>query len=168
MYMSKIQNFAPAKMGIAAKTMSLAFVITILVMDYFFLDVSRPFQSWLSALLFLGPVALLTIVWFRRVKSYSLMENKIIVQMGSYTREYDIDQIQEIKKPHILFMKLRKIYGNGGLFSYTGLYSYPKIGRFKAFVTNWDHCIILKMRDEQIALSPENYESFLDQIAGQK
>ena len=94
--MSKIQNFAPAKMGIAAKTMSLAFVITILVMDYFFLDVSRPFQSWLSALLFLGPVALLTIVWFRRVKSYSLMENKIIVQMGSYTREYDIDQIQEI------------------------------------------------------------------------
>jgi hypothetical protein len=49
----------------------------------------------------------------------------------------------------------------GGLFSITGVYQNKRLGRYRAFVTNPQCCVVLVLPGRVIAVSPENPLAFV-------
>ena len=52
--------------------------------------------------------------------------------------------------------------GNGGLFSFSGRYRSRKLGSFRAYVTDLRNCVVLKLAEQVIVISPENPEMFVE------
>lgn len=58
-----------------------------------------------------------------------------------------------------------RVWGNGGLFSFTGLFQNAALGRYRAFVTDATRAVVLKRARGSVVVSPADPESFLRHVA---
>jgi hypothetical protein len=54
--------------------------------------------------------------------------------------------------------------GNGGLFSFTGLYRSRKLGTFRAYATDMKCSVILKYEERTVVATPEYPEEFAELV----
>jgi hypothetical protein len=54
-----------------------------------------------------------------------------------------------------------RIFGNGGLYSVTGLFQSRRLGRYRAFVTDPSRAVVLKLPKRTVVISPADPEAFL-------
>ncbi len=59
----------------------------------------------------------------------------------------------------------RRVFGNGGVFSITGVYSNDALGRYRAFVTDPAHAVVLRLRGRVVVVSPSHPHAFLQFLA---
>jgi hypothetical protein len=57
-----------------------------------------------------------------------------------------------------------RLMGNGGLFSFTGLFWNKALGRYRAYVTDLTRCVVLHFRDRVIVISPASPERFIQSL----
>ena len=57
-----------------------------------------------------------------------------------------------------------RLWGNGGLFGYYGLFRTAKLGKCRWYVTNRSHTVILTTEDKTFVLSPDDVSGFLAAI----
>ena len=57
-----------------------------------------------------------------------------------------------------------RIIGNGGLFSITGVFMNTTLGRYRAFVTNPEHAVVLKYPSRTLVISPTHPRLFLSHL----
>jgi len=53
-----------------------------------------------------------------------------------------------------------RTFGNGGFFSFSGLYRNTLLGPYRPFVTDFRHTVILRYHDRTIVVSPPEPEEF--------
>jgi hypothetical protein len=58
-----------------------------------------------------------------------------------------------------------RVFGNGGLFSFTGLFRNKRLGLYHAFVTDSKLAVVLRLRNKTIALSPGDPPRFVAEIS---
>jgi Bacterial PH domain len=54
-----------------------------------------------------------------------------------------------------------RIFGNGGLFSFTGIYRNRTFGRYRAFVTDPNRAVALFLPNRVVVVSPADVEGFI-------
>ncbi|MBD8899782.1 PH domain-containing protein [Rhodanobacter sp. DHG33] len=54
-----------------------------------------------------------------------------------------------------------RLVGNGGLFSFSGWFRNAKLGRYRAFVTDWQQAVVLRTSTCTVVLSPANPAGFV-------
>ena len=59
-----------------------------------------------------------------------------------------------------------KVWGNGGLFSFTGWYWSKRLGRFRAYVTNPNLTVVLRWEKRTAVVSPDDPEAFVRELMG--
>jgi len=57
-----------------------------------------------------------------------------------------------------------RIFGNDGLFAFTGLYSNKKLGRYRMFATDFSRAVVLKMPDRTLVVTPADPGAFIDHL----
>ena len=57
-----------------------------------------------------------------------------------------------------------RIFGNGGLFSFTGLYQNSRLGRFRLFVTDFKQPVVLSIAGRTVVISPASPQAFVEHI----
>ena len=57
-----------------------------------------------------------------------------------------------------------RVVGNGGLFSYSGIFYNKKIGRFRLFATNFAHSVVLVMPQRVVVLTPDNPHALIEHL----
>ncbi|HYA92056.1 MAG TPA: PH domain-containing protein [Thermodesulfobacteriota bacterium] len=57
-----------------------------------------------------------------------------------------------------------RVYGNGGLFSFTGRFYNKRLGSYRAFVTDFHNAIVLKFHDRVVVISPAAPRAFLNHL----
>jgi hypothetical protein len=57
-----------------------------------------------------------------------------------------------------------RLCGNGGFFSFTGLFSNKRLGRYRAFVTDPKLTVVLRYEGRTVVLSPERPEEFVREL----
>jgi hypothetical protein len=60
-----------------------------------------------------------------------------------------------------------RLFGNGGLFSFTGLYRNRSFGRYRAFVTDPARSVALFLPNRVVVVSPADAEGFVRSIHAQ-
>ncbi len=54
-----------------------------------------------------------------------------------------------------------RLFGNGGMFSFTGLFRSPKLGRYRAYVTDPARTVTLRFADRVVVVSPSDPAAFV-------
>ena len=108
------------------------------------------------------PVLTLFISLLFTVRGYSISGNSFRIRRLLWYTDIDISILKSVEyNPKAMTGSLRT-FGNGGLFSFSGSYKSGKLGSFKAYVTDFKNCVILKTADLTLVVSPENPELFVE------
>jgi len=92
-----------------------------------------------------------------RVVTFRIEENCLVLGRRRYPLE---GLLEVVKDPQLLRWAIR-IGGSGGLGAIRGRYWSRRVGRFYAFMTDSEKAVVLRWRDQVVAVSPADPEFFI-------
>ena len=115
------------------------------------------------ALLF--PLLLLLAVPFI-VRGYVVENGSLVIRRMGWSTRFPLDDLESVEiDPHAMRGSIR-VFGNGGLFSFTGLYRNRKLGNYRAFVNDLNRMVVLRFAKRTIVVSPNDPDGFAEAIKG--
>ena len=57
-----------------------------------------------------------------------------------------------------------RVFGNGGLFSFTGWFYSKRLGRYRLFATNFSHPVVLVLPSRVVVITPAEPEAFIEHV----
>jgi hypothetical protein len=112
-------------------------------------------------LLIATPFVILAITALGMVLGYSLSETEIVIRRAGWKKRLPIDTLQAVEgKPDGMRGSLR-LAGNGGLFSFTGLFWNKELKRFHAYATDPSRVVVLRYQKKTIVITPHDPQQFI-------
>jgi hypothetical protein len=99
------------------------------------------------------------------IRSYTIDPNELLIQRLLWATRLPL---AGLKSAEVVPQAMRgsiRLFGNGGLFSITGLYRSRALGNYRAFVTNLKDTVVLRFEKRTVVISPENPERFVAEIS---
>ena len=113
----------------------------------------------------LPPAILIPCLLFT-VRGYTLRPDALLVRRLLWSTQIPLTGLQSAhEEPHAMRGALR-VFGNGGVYSFTGLYWKKGFGSFRAFVTDLNRCVVLRLPQRTIVVSPGEPDRFVKQVSG--
>ena len=101
------------------------------------------------------------------VAGYELESGQLRIRRLAWSTQIPLTGLQRIYADPTFMKCSRRLFGNGGLFSFTGLYQNRSLGRYRAFVTDPAHSVTLFLPNRGVVVSPADVESFVRSIQAQ-
>ena len=139
---------------------SIVVVVAVTVPLYF--KIKPEPVNWLVLLLLIMmlPGAALFIV-----RCYAIEPNVLAIRRLLWTTRLPLAGLQSAEvSPDVMRGSLR-LFGNGGMFSITGLFRNRALGNYRAFVTDLKRTVVLRFPKRTVVVSPENPERFVTEIS---
>ncbi|MCL1921533.1 MAG: PH domain-containing protein [Kiritimatiellaeota bacterium] len=117
--------------------------------------------SVMLVLLTIVPCALFT------VRGYTLTANELLIQRLLWETRIPLQGLRSAEVVPEVMTKgvVIRTCGNGGLFSFTGLYWSKPLGHFRAFVTDLSNPVVLRFDRRTVVISPSAPEAFVRDIS---
>ena len=98
------------------------------------------------------------------IRGYSVRGRRLVIHRLMWDTEFPLDRLKEASAMPGAMKRSIRLMGNGGLFSFTGLYSNRSLGRYRAFATDFDRTVVLKLSDRTLVVSPDAPEEFVQAV----
>ncbi len=118
-------------------------------------------------LLGLLPLAVVGVCALFTVRGYRLRERHVLVERLLWTTELDLSELESAEWAPEAVAKSLRLLGNGGLFSFSGLFWNRELGRYRAWMTNRTDAVVLRFPDRTWVVSPNPPEAFLAEVVRQ-
>jgi hypothetical protein len=114
-----------------------------------------------------GPLVALVVVGIAAlwtVRGYSVTPDRILVHRLLWaTRLPRAGLTSATYAPDAMARSIR-LFGNGGLFGVVGWFSNRQLGRYRAWVTDPRHTVVLRWADRTVVVSPSPPELFVESL----
>lgn len=98
------------------------------------------------------------------VRGYTITPDALLVHRLLWSTRVPLAQFESAESaPDIMRGGLR-VFGNGGLFSFTGLFRNRALGTYRAFVTDPHRTVVLRFRSRPVVVSPAAPDEFVHAI----
>jgi hypothetical protein len=136
-------------------------VVILAVTVPLFFTIKADAARWpVAALVLMLPVAALFVI-----RSYAIEVNALLIQRLLWATRLPLAGLQSAELlPGVMRGSLR-LFGNGGMFSITGLYRNRALGNYRAFVTDPAKTVVLRFPKRTVVVSPANPEQFVAEIS---
>jgi hypothetical protein len=119
-------------------------------------------QIWPArALMIALPLAGLLVGCLGIVSGYALSINALQVRRPFSSTAFALDDLQSVSGDPEAFKGALRLFGNGGLFSFTGYFWTRKLGFFRAFATDPARAVVLKFARRTIVITPDDPLHFI-------
>ncbi|MEW9573272.1 PH domain-containing protein [Rhodanobacter sp. Si-c] len=95
------------------------------------------------------------------VRGYELRDNALFVRRLFWTTRVVLGELREAATDPEAGAGSIRLFGNGGLFSFSGWFRNAKLGRYRAFVTDWQCAVVLHGSACTVVLSPADPAGFV-------
>ncbi len=113
----------------------------------------------------LPPLVLLLSALFM-VKGYVLTDDQIVVKRLGWMTRLPLDGLKSVAGDQEAMDRSLKLFGSGGVLSYTGLFWNRKIGRYRAFATDPSRSVVLSYPNRKIVITPDDPQRFIVRARG--
>ena len=130
------------------------------------LDIPAPYDM----VAILPTIALLAIPPFFIIRGYEvdLDRQQLTIHRLGWNTTFSLNFLQAVYHDTKAMKSSIRLFGNGGLFSFTGLYRNKTLGMYRAFVNDPKYSVVLEWPDRTIVVSPEDAAEFVDCIESKK
>ena len=123
--------------------------------------------EWKTAMVLL-PFVTIAISALFSIRNYRLQENQLIIQRLGWQTTIELGDLNSVEaNPHAMSKSIR-LFGNGGLFCFSGLFRNKLLGMYRAFATSPRNSVVLRFPNRTIVVTPEDPESFVEMIDERK
>ena len=155
-----------AHWGIPLKIVSLiGSAICVGVSGLCFFSMSQtPIPKFMPALVAGIPLSILLIAAFFTVRSYQISANTLFIHRPGWATRVRLDQLLSVEHDPSAMKGSIRIFGNGGLFSFSGSFRNRKLGSYRAFVTDVKNAVVIKLTSGVFVVSPDSPGQFVDAV----
>lgn len=157
--MTSIEFRAPWSKELRAAT-GISLVVLVLVVTAVIFARAR--SSLLATVLLIGlPSLLIVATLASRVRGYILTEDVITVRRGGWSTRLPLAGLRSVTGDAEAMRGSIRVFGNGGLFSFTGEFWNRKLGRYRALATDPSRAVILRYPKRTIVITPHDPQHFI-------
>ncbi len=127
-------------------------------------SLSEPESATTMRLAALLPVAIIAFAALTRVRGYAITGDEIIVQRPLGSRHFERARLQSAAVDPAALHRSIRLFGNGGFFSFSGVFGSPKLGRYRAYVTDPSRAVVLRFADRVVVISPSDPAAFVRDV----
>lgn len=98
------------------------------------------------------------------VRGYEIDGSDLRVQRLLWTTSLSLGNLRSVWQDSAAMKGSLRLFGNGGLFSITGLYWSKSLRRYRAFVTDPAKAVVLELEDRVLVVSPADPAAFVEQL----
>lgn len=134
----------------------------ICIIALFYLTISgNSFYSWPNILI----IFIMSFCSFYTIRGYTLTDNAIFVHRLLWSSKISLKGLESAQyEPDAMRSSIR-LFGNGGLFSFTGIFRNKKFGMYRAYVTDQRRTVVLYFHKSIVVISPDDPNEFIDRIS---
>ncbi|MFS1523583.1 PH domain-containing protein [Microbulbifer sp. 2304DJ12-6] len=108
------------------------------------------------------PLAILLFCALFAIRGYTLRDNTLLILRPGWKTAIPLDGLTEAQASPSAMQGSVRIFGNGGLFGYIGLFQNKTLGRYRAFATNHDTAVVLRFRTKTLVITPDRPEQMAE------
>jgi len=123
-----------------------------------------PFAETFGTVILAVPPVILVIAALYVVKGYTLDATSLGVQRLLWSTRIPLAGLDRAWHDSSAMTRSLRVFGNGGLFSITGIFQNGRIGRYRAFVTDPRQAVVLRAPSRVVVLSPADPRAFLGHV----
>ena len=124
-----------------------------------------PFAEAFGRLMVFVPPLIALIALLCVVSGYEVGPTELRVRRLLWKTRVPLDGISRAWHDPEAMKRSLRVFGNGGLYSVTGVYQNRLLGRYRAFVTDPRRSVILGLPDRIVVVSPADPGALLEQLA---
>ncbi|MCW8126374.1 PH domain-containing protein [Microbulbifer halophilus] len=95
------------------------------------------------------------------IRGYEIEGQMLRILRPGWKTRIDLKDLQSAEvKPEAMRGSVR-IFGNGGLFGFIGLFRNSTLGRYRAFATDSANCVVLRFPVHTLVVTPDRPEQFI-------
>ncbi len=99
------------------------------------------------------------------VTGYHLEGTSLLVHRPLWQSRIDLRGLERVWHDPAAMRRSLRLFGNGGLFSITGLYRNSTLGTYRAFVTDPARAVVLRSPARVVVVSPASPLEFVSHVA---
>lgn len=98
------------------------------------------------------------------VSGYALSGSDLLIIRPLWATRIPLSGLRRVfAEPKVCKGSIR-LFGNGGLFSFTGLYRNSTLGRYRLFATDFSHAVVLVLPNRTVVVTPASPKAFIDAV----
>ena len=126
---------------------------------------SLPARLWPAhALMIALPVMVLAIAFVNMVSGYALSSTELEVRRPLWSNSFSLAELLAVNGDPQAFKGALRLFGNGGLFSFTGYFWTRRLGLYRAFATDPARAVVLKFGRRNIVITPDDPLHFIVRV----
>jgi hypothetical protein len=110
-------------------------------------------------------VAVVAVAALLSVRGYVLTPGALLVERLFWRTSLPLHDIRSARRAPELLRRSVRMFGNGGLFSFSGLFAGSRVGRYRAFATDPRRAVLLEFPDRKVLVTPESPSAFLEALS---
>lgn len=153
-------SWSPLLIGITSFTTVLLAVVVILIYK------TEAVSEIARVLLLIFFVMMWVVALLLTVRGYRLESGSLYIERLLWKTRIDLRHLRSaLADPMAMSWSIRAL-GNGGFFSVSGLFYSKKLRWYRAWVTNVKDCVVLRLEDRTVVVSPHDPQKFIDNLPG--
>ena len=110
------------------------------------------------------PLGVLAIAFFSIVSRYTLTATQLEIARPLWSTAFPLAELVSVAGDADVFKGSLRLFGNGGIFSFTGFFWKRGLGCYRAFATDPGRAVILKFRTRTIVVTPDDQQRFIVRV----
>jgi len=110
------------------------------------------------------PVALLLGSLFFIVGGYAVEGSDLYIERLVSSTRIPLDGLSKAWAEPAVCKGSIRVFGNGGLFSFTGWFYSKKLGRYRLFATDFSHAVVLVLPRRVVVVTPADPQAFIEYL----
>ena len=110
------------------------------------------------------PVVMVVTSALFQVRGYTVGPGGLQIHRLLWTTRVGLDRLEEVRRDPEAMRGSLRLLGNGGLFSFTGLFRNRTLGMYRAFVTDPRRAVVLRLPRRTVVVSPADPEAFVREV----
>lgn len=111
------------------------------------------------------PLACLAIAALFMVTGYTISPTGLVIHRLLWSTVMPLPAPVEAMVDPAACTGSMRLFGNGGLFVYAGWFRNQRLGRYRAFATNFAFTVVLRSAGRTIVITPDSPAAFVDAVA---
>jgi hypothetical protein len=120
-----------------------------------------PFAETFGTLLPLVPLGILFVTLLFLVRGYAIDGTGLYVERLLWRTPIGLDGLTRAWHDPSAMRRSLRLFGNGGLFSITGIFQNGTLGRYRGFVTDPKRAVVLRYESRTVVVSPADPDALL-------
>ena len=110
------------------------------------------------------PPAILVLGALFAIRGYAIDGQTLWILRPGWKTRIALQDLREAEAKPDAMRSSTRIFGNGGLFGFIGLFRNSTLGRYRAFATDNANCVVLRFPERTIVVTPGRPEQFVAAI----